>query len=123
MISVKYIPITIGLLIGIILFYTVGWWGFLLLFPWIGGSISMGVHLQHSLSGKRKLMGRKVSILLILPALLLFVPLLNRENVQLEGVVLLVLAGYFSKGFIHYGVAHFFVQKKPCVSFCFPSSK
>ena len=43
-----------------------------------------------------------------MPALLIFVPFLNKENFQLEGVVLIVLVGYFSKGFIHYSVAKLF---------------
>ncbi len=106
--KIKIIPIVIGAIIGISLFMSIGWWGFLLLFPWIGVAISIGIHLQQTLENKRKLIGRKVSILLILPALLLFLPLLNKENFQLEGVVLIVLVGYFSKGFIHYAVAKLF---------------
>lgn len=105
---IKYIPFAIGCTIGISLNLTIGWWGFLILFPWIGLAITIGIDLQQTLQGKRKLLGRKVSILLILPALLLFVPLVNNENFQLEGVVLIVLAGYFSKGFVHYAVAKLF---------------
>jgi len=39
--------------------------------------------------------------------LLLFVPIYNCENFQLEGVVLIVLAGS-SEGFIHYMIAKLF---------------
>lgn len=98
----------IGLIVGISLYKSIGWWGFLLLFPWIGVAISIGIHLQQTLKNKKKRLGRKVSILLILPALLLFVPFANKENFQLEGVALIVLVGYFSKGFIHYAVAKLF---------------
>ena len=45
---------------------------------------------------------------MILPCLLIFVPVVNNENFQLEGVVLIVLVGFFSKGFIHYAVAKIF---------------
>ena len=45
---------------------------------------------------------------MILPCLLLFVPLVNHENFQLGGVVLIVLVGFFSKGFIHYAIAKIF---------------
>jgi len=105
---VKYIPLTIGAGVGLTLFITFGWWGFLILFPWIGLSISVGIYLRQILPQKKKTLGRRISILLILPALLIFVPLVNRENFQLEGIVLIVLVGYFSKGFTHYVVAKLF---------------
>lgn len=106
--SITYIPIAIGATVGFSLYTAVGWWGFLLLFPWIGAAVAIGIHLQQILKKKEKLVGRKVSIILILPVLLLFVPLVNNENFQLEGVFLIVLVGYFSKGFIHYAVAKLF---------------
>jgi hypothetical protein len=98
---ITYIPIAIGATVGISLYVAIGWWGFLLLFPWIGIAVAIGIYLQQILKTKKKILGRKVSIILILPALLLFVPLVNNENFQLEGVFLIVLVGYFSKGFIH----------------------
>ncbi len=106
--SIRYIPLAIGVGVGLGLYRAIGWWGFLVLFPWIGASISVGIYLRQIFPmGKREL-GRRVSILLNLPALLIFVPFVNRENFQLEGVVLIVLAGYFSKGFIHFAVAKLF---------------
>ncbi|MAE07395.1 MAG: 4Fe-4S ferredoxin [Bacteroidetes bacterium] len=45
---------------------------------------------------------------MILPCLLLFIPIINNENFQLEGVVLIVMVGLFSKGFIHYAIAKIF---------------
>jgi len=105
---ITYIPIAIGATVGISLYAAIGWWGFLLLFPWIGIAVAIGIYLQQILKTKKKVLGRKVSIILILPALLLFVPLVNNENFQLEGVFLIVLVGYFSKGFIHYAVAKLF---------------
>lgn len=106
--QIKFLPLLIGVTGGIALYFGIGWWGFLVLFPWIGTAVSIGIHLQQTLENKKKLIGRKVSILLIMPVLLFFVPLLNKENFQLEGVVLIVLVGYFSKGFIHYAVAKLF---------------
>jgi polyferredoxin len=78
------------------------------LFPWIGASISIGIFLGQTLPKGRKELGRRVSILLNLPALLFFVPFVNKENFQLEGVILLVLVGYFSKGFTHFAIAKLF---------------
>lgn len=102
------IPLLIGLTVAAILYKTVGWWGFLVIFPWIGTSITIGSVLRTTLTGKMKLIGRKVALLMILPCLLFFVPIVNRENFQLEGVALLILVGYFSKGVIHYAIAKIF---------------
>jgi len=102
------IPGIIGIVLALGLYYGIGWWGFLIIFPWIGISISLGVYLRRILPQEKKNLGRKVSILLIMPILLLFVPIFNNENFQLEGVVLIILIGFFSKGFIHYAIAKLF---------------
>lgn len=102
------LPFIIGIIIAKILNITVGWWGFWVIFPWIGFSISIGILLRKILKGRKRLIGRKISIIMILPCLLLFVPLVNHENFQLGGVVLIVLVGFFSKGFIHYAIAKIF---------------
>ncbi len=103
-----FVPLLIGLTVALILYVTVGWWGFLVIFPWIGLSITIGVYLQAKLPQQKKSLGRKVSIIMILPVLLLFVPIVNNENFQLEGVALLILVGFFSKGVIHYAIAKVF---------------
>lgn len=102
------IPLIIGLIITISLYLTVGWWGFLIVFPGIGLAISIGIYLQSKLSPEKAGLGRKISLILILPILLLFVPIINNENFQLEGVVLLLSIGFFSKGVIHYAIAKVF---------------
>ena len=79
-----------------------------MIFSWIGFSISLGFFLRIKLKGSEKLIGRKTSLLMILPCFLLFVPIVNNENFQLEGVFLIVLVGFFSKGFIHFAVAKIF---------------
>ncbi|MCD4835115.1 MAG: 4Fe-4S binding protein [Bacteroidales bacterium] len=101
-------PLMVGLIVAIIMNITVGWWGFWVIFPWIGFSISTGTLLRKILKGHKKLIGRKIAILMILPCLLLFVPIVNHENFQLGGVVLIVLVGFFGKGFIHYAIAKIF---------------
>lgn len=102
------LPFLIGLTVATILYLTVGWWGFLVIFPWIGFSISLGIYLYTSLPKDKKGLGRRISILMILPFLLLFVPIVNNENFQLEGIVFLLSIGFFSKGVIHYAVAKVF---------------
>ena len=103
-----FIPFAIGLGVAAITWATVGWWGFWIIFPWIGFSITVGMLIQNQLKGKKKILGRKVSILMIMPCLLIFIPVINHENFQLEGVVLIVLVGLFGKGFIHYAIAKIF---------------
>lgn len=103
-----FLPFILGICISAMLYLIFQWWGFLIVFPWIGLSISIGIFLRVRLTGKKRLIGRKVSILMILPCLLLFVPIANNENFQLEGVFLIVLVGFFSKGFIHYAIAKIF---------------
>ncbi len=109
--SKKYqsvIPFAIGVAVAALLYLTVGWWGFLIIFPWIGFAVSVGTYLNIFLEGKKKLLGRKVSILMIFPCLFIFVPVVNNENFQLEGVALIVMVGYLNKGFIHYLIAKIF---------------
>ncbi len=45
---------------------------------------------------------------MILPCLLVFVPIINNENFQLGGIILIMLVGFFNKGFIHLTVAKIF---------------
>ena len=102
---IAFIPVSIGIVLAVFLYITVKWWGFLILFPWMGLAVSVGIFLQLKLKGKNRLLGRKICLLMIMPALLIFVPIFNNENFQLEGVVLIVSVGFFSKGFIHYMIA------------------
>ncbi|MCX7830294.1 MAG: 4Fe-4S dicluster domain-containing protein, partial [Acidobacteria bacterium] len=101
-------PLIIGLIVSAITFFTINWWGFLVIFPYIGFSITVGSFIRSALKGKNKILGRKVSILMIMPCLLFFVPVVNRENFQLEGVALLILIGFLGKGVIHYAIAKIF---------------
>jgi len=101
----KFLPLLIGLSISLILEITIGWWGFWVIFPWIGFSISTGMFIRSFFKGKKQIIGRKIAILMILPCLLIFIPVINNENFQLEGVILIVTVGFFSKGFIHYAIA------------------
>ena len=102
------LPLLIGLAVATLLYLLLGWWGFWVIFPWIGFSISTGMFVRSRLRGKKKILGRKIAILMVMPCLLLFIPIMNNENFQLEGVVLIVLVGFFGKGFIHYAIAKLF---------------
>lgn len=102
------IPACIGIGVALLLYAIFRWWGFFVLFPWIGCAISAGILIDRRLPRSRKGIGRRTALLLIMPALLLFVPLANNENLQLEGIVLLLSIGFFGKGVVHYAVAKVF---------------
>lgn len=108
MLMALFVPLLIGLAVAALLYFTVGWWGFLVIFPWIGFSISTGIFIQRPLPAGRKNLGRRIALIMILPMLLLFVPIVNHENFQLEGVLLLIMAGFLGKGVIHLAVAKIF---------------
>lgn len=102
------LPLLIGIGVAALLHTIFHWWVFWIIFPWIGISITTGMLLRENLKGKNRLIGRKVAIIMVLPCLLLFVPIINNENFQLEGVALIMMVGFFSKGFIHLAIAKLF---------------
>ena len=100
-----FIPLLIGLLLGL----TLGWWGFLIIFPWIGGWITIGVLVAANREGKAKDVGRRISILMISPIFLLFLGVMQRENLQIEETVFYILlfisSGIFIRVLYHYAIA------------------
>lgn len=102
------IPAFIGISIGLLLYAIYHWWGFFIVFPGIGLAVSTGIFIDRRLPRSGKGLGRRTAMLLIMPILLLFVPLANHENLQLEGIVLLLSIGFFGKGVVHYAVAKVF---------------
>jgi polyferredoxin len=106
------IPFGIGISISLILYFTVGWWGFLIIFSWIGLSISTGLFIASYRKGIKKDFGRKLAILLISPVFLLFLGVFQHENLQLEEtvfyLVLFLSTGLFTRVLIHYAVAKIF---------------
>jgi len=100
-----FIPLFIGLLLGFVL----GWWGFLIIFPWIGGWITIGNLIAIRQKGKDKDLGRRISILMISPVFLVFLGIMQRENLQLEETVFYTLffitSGIFTRVLYHYAIA------------------
>jgi polyferredoxin len=96
-------------LIGISLGVALGWWGFLIIFPWIGGWITIGHLIAIKKKGKDKDIGRRISILMIAPVFLVFLGAMQRENLQIEETVfytlLLISTGIFTRVLIHYTIA------------------
>lgn len=112
-IKLKYfIPAGIGMMISTILYLTAGWWGFLIIFSWIGSWITIGCIISSKYKGKKKDLGRRITILMISPIFLIFLGVMQRENLQLEETVfyimLFVSSGLFIRVLVHYAVAKVF---------------
>ena len=101
----QFIPLLIGLVLG----FSLGWWGFRIIFPWIGGWITIGNLIASRQEGKAKDLGRRISILMISPVFLIFLGVMQRENLQIEETVfytlLFVLSGIFIRVLYHYVIA------------------
>lgn len=54
-----FIPLLVGLSVSALLYYLVRWWGFLIIFPWIGLSVTTGALLRELLVGKQRLFRTK----------------------------------------------------------------
>ncbi len=105
---VHLIPLGISLAVAASLYLTVGWWGFWLIFPWIGGWITIGGLLSQNKKGKARDFGRRLAILMSAPIFLVFIGAFQRENLQLEETVFYLANGVFTRVLVHYAIAKVF---------------
>jgi ferredoxin-type protein NapH len=101
----SFLPLLIGVSIALLLYFIFNWWGFLLIFIWIGTWITIGNIISIGKPGNKKDFGRKLGILMISPVFLVFIGLLQRENLQLEETIFYIAAGWFTRVLIHYFIA------------------
>jgi ferredoxin-type protein NapH len=80
----------------------------LLLFGYIGTSLGVGLGLYAVLPKKKKPMGRRLSLFLIGAGLLIFMGVMQSENMQIEWVFFSLLAGIAGAALIHYLIAKVF---------------
>jgi polyferredoxin len=78
---------------------------FLFNFGYIGTSIGVGLGIYQILPKKKKLWGRRLAQFLVGSYMLGFLCIIMKENMQVEGFFLYILAGLFSGSAIHYLVA------------------
>jgi len=104
----RLIPFGIGIAVATLTWELTGWWGFWLIFPWIGGWITIGGLVVKDRKGKKKDFGRRLSILMAAPVFLVFLGVVQHENLQLEETLFYLAAGVFSRVLIHYAVAKVF---------------
>ncbi|MDR2499170.1 MAG: 4Fe-4S dicluster domain-containing protein [Tannerellaceae bacterium] len=104
----NFIPLIIGLTLGMALGYQ-GWWGFFIIFPWIGGGITVGAIVAEGKRGRKAEIGRRLSLLLVAPVFIIFLGIMQRENLQIEETVfytlLLLHTGILTRVLIHYAIA------------------
>jgi polyferredoxin len=95
-------------IVAIVLWRSTGDIFYLFNFLYIGTVIGIGTGFYSALPRKKKSFGRKLTMFLIGGYMLLFLGLLEFENMQIEGFFFYLLAGFFSGSVIHYMVAKIF---------------
>jgi polyferredoxin len=105
----KLIPLFIGTILSLSMGFTL-WAGFFFVFIPIGLSISIGQFINYS--GKNFELGRKISLALISIVFLIFLGIMQHENLQLEETVFyfayFINTGIFTRVLIHYAIAKIF---------------
>jgi len=105
------IPLLIGVSLSAVL-ATVDWFGFWFIFAPIGASVSLGFFINERIGIRDKDFGRKISISLVALILLIFLGIMQHENLQLEETVFyfsyFIYTGLFARVLIHYAIAKVF---------------
>jgi len=104
-----FVPLLIGTILSVSLGLTM-WVGFFFVFIPIGLSISIGFFL--SIRFKNPDLGRKISLSIISLVFLVFLGIMQRENMQIEETVIylayFISTGIFTRVLIHYAIAKVF---------------
>jgi len=104
-----FVPLLIGTVLSVSMGLTI-WVGFFFVFIPIGLSISTGHFL--SIRYKNPDLGRKISLSIISFVFLVFLGVMQRENMQIEETVIyleyFITTGVFTRVLIHYAIAKVF---------------
>ncbi len=92
-------------IIAVVFWQTTGKIFYLWNFGYIGSAIGIGQGVYAALPPRRRWIGRRVAQFLVGAYMLVFLGLIERENMQIEGFFLYLLAGIFAGAVIHYLVA------------------
>jgi len=102
-------PFLVGTILSVSMGLTI-WVGFFFVFIPIGLSISIGMFLSIRLNNPD--LGRKISLSIISLVFLVFLGLMQRENMQIEETVIymayFISTGIFTRVLIHYAIAKVF---------------
>ena len=97
--------LAIFLAIGIWRYLATGKVFFIFNFGYIGGAIAVGSFLNHAMPRKHVLWGRRISQILVASYFLVYLGVVRRENMQIEGFFFYLLAGVFAAATLHYFIA------------------
>src|SRR6266545_1162179 len=94
-------------------FWSIAIWGFvasgyiqpIIMFGYIGTSLSVGLGLYETLPKQKKPIGRRLTLFLVGLFLVGVAIFMTRENVQIEGAIFGLLTGVIQMGVIHYMIA------------------
>jgi polyferredoxin len=92
-------------IIAVVLWRTTGNIFYLFNFMYLGTAIGVGIGVYETLPRRRKHWGRRLAQFLVGIYMLVFLGLLKRENMQIEGFFFYLLSGFFAGSLIHYLVA------------------
>jgi ferredoxin-type protein NapH len=91
--------------LAIIFFRTSGYLQPLFLFGYIGTALALGLSLYATLPKRKKQYGRRLTLALVGGLLLVYVGVIERENVQIEWVFFSIMAGLAGAALVHYLIA------------------
>ena len=91
--------------IAVVLWQATGRTFYLYNFGYIGAALGIGIGAYSALPKRQKPWGRRLAQFLVGAYMLVFLGLLQHENMQLEGFFFYLLAGWFAGSVIHYVVA------------------
>lgn len=91
--------------LALFLWQTTGKLFYLFNFGYIGTALAVGIQVYLSLPTRQKPWGRRLAQFLVGAYMLVFLGLLQRENMQIEGFFFYLLGGFFAGSVIHYLVA------------------
>jgi ferredoxin-type protein NapH len=92
-------------IVAIVLWQITGKIFYIFNFGYIGTAIGVGISLYEILPRKKKYQGRRLSQLLVGIYMLVFLGLIDFENMQIEGFFFYLMSGIFAGAVIHYLVA------------------
>ena len=95
-------------IIAIVMWQSTGKIFYLFNFMYIGTSIGLAIVIYSVLPREKKSSGRILTLFLIGGYMLIFVGLVERENMQLEGFFFYLLSGLFAGSVIHYLIGKIF---------------
>ena len=107
-VAVPVVVMVAFLILGTAMWLSSGYIQALFFFGYMGVSIGIGVGLYAALPKTRKPLGRKLTLSLVGRFLLVFMGVLQSENMQIEWGFFSLLAGLMGVALIHYLIAKIF---------------